>query len=293
MDTSIDLASDYDVPRDQVSLVDELAAEQTEPEMTEDDKRMMSIVDEVAERNPDLVPDEVDENQIPYDVRDLGLPTDLETPTVMMPQVAEAVDKHYDSMAVPSDELAGDARTLTDEDIRQAEEEASKDEDEKERQNQQILEEVIEAQQRDQEHDDVAHAVAHEVGGIDLDEPEVSEVLVEDNKPKSKPKLKATVEAVKKAQQHVAQASTKAKAKAKTADSQSVKAETSESVKAKESVRSEKAKTAKSQTQPALSSEDQAATAMAERLKARRAAKAKQEAKMKQTTPEKDAGPEF
>ena len=72
-----------------------------------------------------------------------------------------------------------------------------------------------------------------------------------------------------------------------------MKAETSESVKAKESVRSEKAKTAKSQTQPALSSEDQAATAMAERLKARRAAKAKQEAKMKQTTPEKDAGPEF
>jgi len=293
LDTSIDLASDYDVPRDQVSLVDELAAEQTEPEMTEDDKRMMSIVDEVAERNPDLVPDEVDENQIPYDVRDLGLPTDLETPTVMMPQVAEAVDKHYDSMAVPSDELAGDARTLTDEDIRQAEEEASKEEDEKERENQQILEEVVEAQQRDQEHDDMAHAVAHEVGGIDLDEPEVSDVLVEDNKPKSKPKLKATVEAVKKAQQHVAQASTKAKAKAKTADSQSVKAETSESVKAKESVRSEKAKTAKSQTQPALSSEDQAATAMAERLKARRAAKAKQEAKMKQTTPEKDAGPEF
>jgi len=44
-------------------------------------------------------------------------------------------------------------------------------------------------------------------------------------------------EAVKKAQQHVAQASTKAKAKAKTADSQSVKAETSESVKAKESVK--------------------------------------------------------
>lgn len=291
LDTSANLSSDYENPRESVSLVDELNAEPTEPELTEDDKRMMSIVDEVAERNPDLVPDEVDETQIPYDVRDLGLPTELETPTVMMPQVAEAVDKHYDSMAVSSDELVGDARALTDEDIRQAEEEASREEDEKDRENQQILEEVVEAQQRDHEHEEMAHAVAHEVGGIDVDEPEVSEVLVEDDKPKSKPKLKATVEAVKKVQQQAVQASAKAKSKAKAADSQSVKAETSEA--AKTSVRSEKARQAKSQTQPALSSENQAATAMAERLKARKEAKAKQQAKMQQAKPEKDAGPEL
>lgn len=291
LDTSANLSSDYENPRESVSLVDELKAEPTEPELTEDDKRMMSIVDEVAERNPDLVPDEVDETQIPYDVRDLGLPTELETPTVMMPQVAEAVDKHYDSMAVSSDELVGDARALTDEDIRQAEEEASKEDDEKKRENQQILEEVVEAQQRDHEHEEMAHAVAHEVGGIDVDEPEVSEVLVEDDKSKSKPKLKATVEAVKKVQQQAVQASAKAKSKAKATDSQSVKAETSEV--AKTSVRSEKARQAKSQTQPALSSENQAATAMAERLKARKEAKAKQQAKMQQAKPEKDAGPEL
>ena len=291
LDTSANLSSDYENPRESVSLVDELNAEPTEPELTEDDKRMMSIVDEVAERNPDLVPDEVDETQIPYDVRDLGLPTELETPTVMMPQVAEAVDKHYDSMAVSSDELVGDARALTDEDIRQAEEEASREEDEKDRENQQILEEVVEAQQRDHEHEEMAHAVAHEVGGIDVDEPEVSEVLVEDNKPKSKPKLKATVEAVKKVQQQAIQASAKAKSKAKAADGQSAKAETSDV--AKTSVRSEKTHQAKSQTQPALSSENQAATAMAERLKARKEAKAKQQAKMQQARPEKDAGPEL
>ena len=291
LDASANLSSDYENPRESVSLVDELNAEPTEPELTEDDKRMMSIVDEVAERNPDLVPDEVDETQIPYDVRDLGLPTELQTPTVMMPQVAEAVDKHYDSMAVSSDELVGDARALTDEDIRQAEEEASKEDDEKKRENQQILEEVVEAQQRDHEHEEMAHAVAHEVGGIDVDEPEVSEVLVEDDKPKSKPKLKATVEAVKKVQQQAVQASAKAKSKAKATDSQSVKAETSEV--AKTSVRSEKARQAKSQTQPALSSENQAATAMAERLKARKEAKAKQQAKMQQAKPEKDAGPEL
>lgn len=291
LDTSANLSSDYENPRESVSLVDELNAEPTEPELTEDDKRMMSIVDEVAERNPDLVPDEVDETQIPYDVRDLGLPTELETPTVMMPQVAEAVDKHYDSMAVSSDELVGDARALTDEDIRQAEEEASREEDEKDRENQQILEEVVEAQQRDHEHEEMAHAVAHEVGGIDVDEPEVSEVLVEDNKPKSKPKLKATVEAVKKVQQQAIQASAKAKSKAKAADGQSAKAETSDA--AKTSVRSEKTHQAKSQTQPALSSENQAATAMAERLKARKEAKAKQQAKMQQARPEKDAGPEL
>ena len=291
LDTSANLSSDYENPREPVSLVDELNAEPTAPELTEDDKRMMSIVDEVAERNPDLVPEEVDETQIPYDVRDLGLPTELETPTVMMPQVAEAVDKHYDSMAVSSDELVGDARALTDEDIRQAEEEASKEDDEKDREDQQILEEVVEAQQRDHEHEEMAHAVAHEVGGLDVDEPEVSEVLVEDDKPKSKPKLKATVEAVKKVQQQVVQASAKAKSKAKAADSQSVKAETSEV--AKTSVRSEKARQAKSQTQPVLSSENQAATAMAERLKARKEAKAKQQAKMQQVKPEKDAGPEL
>ena len=291
LDTNINLSSDYETPREPVSLVDELNVESTEPELTEDDKRMMSIVDEVAERNPDLVPEEVDETQIPYDVRDLGLPTDLETPTVMMSQVAEAIDKHYDSMAVSSDELAGDARVLTDDDIRQAEEEASKDEDEKKREDQQILEEVVDAQQRDQEHEDMAHAVAHEVGGIDLDEPEVSEVLVEDNKPKSKPKLKATVEAVKKAQQRAVQSSVTVKPKTKAADSQSAKVAVSETTKT--STRSEKVQPVKSQTQPALSSEDQAATAMAARLKARKEAKAKQQAKMQQVKPERDAGPEF